>query len=227
MKRILIVGGSSGIGSEIINLNKDSAEIINLSRTQPAKMSANITHHSVDVLTQTLPDIEPIDSLIYCPGSINLKPITSLKEEDFLSDFNINVMGAVRVIQKYLKVLKKSENASILLFGTVAVEQGMPFHSSIAVAKAGVQALTRTLAAELAPAVRVNCIAPTITNTPLASGILRNEKSRANIEANHPLKRIPEPRNIASMASYLISEQAKFITGQVIGVDSGLSKLKA
>jgi NAD(P)-dependent dehydrogenase (short-subunit alcohol dehydrogenase family) len=224
MSKILIVGGSKGIGHELLKLISIDHECINISRTDPNV--AGVEHHSLDVMTDDLPDIEGIDKLVYCPGSITLKPIGSLKESDFLDDYKINVLGAVRLIKQYLPVIKKQVDPSILLFSTVAVGQGMPFHSSIAVAKAGVEALSKSLAAELAPTVRVNCIAPSIVDTDLASGILRSDKSREKVAARHPLKKILTPIEIAETARFLISEKASGITGQVIGVDAGLSTLK-
>ena len=224
MKNIVIIGGSRGIGAEILKEQSQSHTCINISRNEPNELNANITHHSVNVLEDELPNIESLDSLIYCPGSITLKPISTLKEEHFLSDYRINVLGAVRVIKKYLPLLKKGNNPSITLFSTVAVAQGMPFHASIASAKAAVEGLTKSLAAELAPTVRVNCIAPTITATELAANILKNEKMKENAINRHPLKKILDPSDVASLANFLIHE--KSMTGQVLGVDAGLSSLK-
>lgn len=223
MKNILVVGGSKGIGAAIVEQLSSSHNIINISRTEPDYSGES---YQLDVLEDDLPDLESLDGIIYCPGSITLKPIGSLKEENFRSDFEINVMGAVKVIKKYHRTLKKGNDPSIVLFSTVAVNQGMPFHASVAVAKAGVEALSKSLAAELAPNIRVNCVAPSITDTSLASGILRNEKSRENLSQKHPLKKILNASEVASMASFLISENASGITGQVIGVDAGLSTLK-
>jgi len=176
MKTILIVGGSKGIGNALLKNLSASHKIINISRSEPEQKNENITHHSLDVLEDNLPEIESLDGIIYCPGSINLKPINRLKIEDFKDDFNINVIGAVKTIQHYLDVLKKGENPSIVLFSTVATKLGMPFHSSVAAAKSAVEGLTKSLGAELAPTVRVNAIAPTVTDTDLASKLLRNEK---------------------------------------------------
>jgi len=226
MKTTLIIGGTRGIGKAILNRLLDSNQCINFSRALPEFSHSNLQHFSLDVLTDELPDIEVVDSIIYAPGSIRLKPITTLKEADFLEDFSINVLGAVRVINKYYRKLRKSEEASILLFSTVAVAQGMPFHSSIAAAKGGVEGLTRSLAAEFAPKVRVNCIAPSITDTDLAAGILRNDLAREKSAERHPLKTILKPDDIANMACFLVSKEARAITGQVIGVDAGLSTLK-
>ena len=224
MGKVLIVGASKGIGAAIADSLKDH-EIINISRSPISNPTSNITQFNLDVIKDELPEIEEIDSIIYCPGSINLKPLSSLSEEDFLQDFTINVLGAVRVIKAYQKVLKKSENASITMFSTVAVAQGMPFHSSVAVAKAGVEGLTRSLAAEFSPTIRVNCIAPTVTNTELAAGLLRNEKAIERIKERHPLKKIVEPSEIANLVTFLIGSNAKNISGQTLAVDGGLSRI--
>lgn len=226
MDKILIIGGSSGIGHEIIERLPAENIVINFSRTPPTATHPNLTHHEIDVLTDEIPLIEGVNKIIYCPGSINLKPITSLTEEDFLNDFSINILGAVRVVKTYVRALKKMENASILFFSTVAVAQGMPFHSSVAVSKAGIEGLTKSLAAELAPHIRVNCIAPTAVNTPLASHLFRNEKSIENIKNRHPLQIILEPEDIAETAIFLTSGKARAITGQIVGIDAGLSSLK-
>ena len=223
---ILIVGGSKGIGEQLLNNEFSDKEIINFSRTAPAVSSANVTHYEINILEDELPELENVESIIYCPGSINLKPIGSLKEADFRNDFEINVIGAVKVIKKYFKQLKKNNNASIVLFSTVAVAQGMPFHSSVSASKGAIEGLTKSLAAEFAPHIRVNAIAPSITDTPLAAGILRNEQARENLANRHPLKRILNATDIADMASFLIGDKASAITGQIFNVDAGLSTLK-
>lgn len=186
-------------------------------------IDARFEHSSCDILQEELPEIEAVDHLIYCPGSINLKPISSLKTEDFLEDYRINVLGAIKAIQKYYKKLRKSPTASIVLFSTVAVQQGMPFHASIAAAKGAIEGLTRSLAAEFAPKIRVNAIAPTITDTPLASKLLRNEDAIQKMKDRHPLGRINSSQEIADLAQFLISPSAASITGQIIQVDAGLS----
>lgn len=226
MNQLLIVGGSKGIGAAIVEKELTHRSVINLSRTSPTIVHGNLTHHTIDVLNDDLPDVTDFNSLVYCPGSINLKPISSLKLENFREDFEINVLGAVKVIKHYLRDLKKAENPSITLFSTVAVKQGMPFHSSVAAAKAAVEGITKSLAAELAPTIRVNCIAPTITQTSLAANLLRNEAAIERMEQRHPLKKILQADEVAGLASYLMSEQARGITGQIFGIDGGLSTLK-
>jgi len=223
---ILIVGGSKGIGEQLLKNEFSNNSIINFSRSAPETAGPNITHYEIDVLEDELPDLEGLQSIIYCPGSINLKPISSLKEADFRTDFEINVIGAVRIIKKYAKQLKTADNSSIILFSTVAVAQGMPFHCSVAASKGAIEGLTKSLAAEFAPHIRVNAIAPSITDTPLAAGILRNAQAKEKLADKHPLKRILNASDIADMASFLIGEKASAITGQIFNIDAGLSTLK-
>ncbi|MBM78116.1 MAG: oxidoreductase [Crocinitomicaceae bacterium] len=225
MSKILIIGASKGIGQSISN-NLINNECILISREYYEVKSSNHKHHALDVINDNLPEIDEISSIIYCLGTINLKPFRSLKNQDFENDYRVNVLGAVKVIQHYQKALSKSENASIVLFSTVAVSQGMPFHSSIAAAKGAIEGLTKSLAAEFAGKIRVNCIAPTITNTPLASGILRNDDAIERANQRHPSKKINQPEDVAAMASFLINKSAKNITGQIIHIDGGMSTLK-
>jgi NAD(P)-dependent dehydrogenase (short-subunit alcohol dehydrogenase family) len=226
MKNIVIIGGSKGIGSAILLQQLESNMVYNISRNSPDITHPNLKHYSLDVLQEALPEIENIDTLIYCPGSINLKPIGSLSIDDFRNDFEINVIGAVKTIQKYLPVLKKGINPSIILFSTVAAKLGMPFHASIATAKAGVEGLVKSLGAELVSVVRINAIAPTITETSLAAGILRNDRMKENMVERHPMKGYLKPEEVASMANYLISDQAKSISGQVFEMDYGIVTFK-
>ena len=226
MKNIVIVGGSKGIGSAILLQQLENNNVYNLSRNAPAISHPNLIHYALDILNDPLPEIENIDVLIYCPGSINLKPIGSLSVDDFRNDFEINVIGAVKAIQKYLPALKKGTNPSIVLFSTVAVKLGMPFHASIATAKAGIEGLVKSLGAELASVVRINAIAPTITETSLAAGILRNDRMKENMVERHPMKGYLKPEEVASMANYLISENAKSISGQIFEMDYGIVTFK-
>lgn len=227
MKNILIIGGSKGIGFEILKQQlENNNQVFNISRNAPEISSPNLKHYELNVLTDTLPEIENIDTLIYCPGSINLKPIGSLSIDDFRNDFEINVIGAVKSIQKYLPVLKKGNNPSIVLFSTVAVKLGMPYHASIATAKAGIEGLVKSLGAELASVIRVNAIAPTITETSLAANILRNDRMKENMIERHPMKNYLKPDEVANMANFLISENAKSISGQIFEMDYGLVTFK-
>jgi len=226
MKKVLIIGGSKGIGKAIINEMNSSYEIINISRSEPENLKTNIVHYSCDILNDDLPELDSLDALVYCPGSINLKPVNRLSQTDFENDFEINVLGAVRVIQKYLKVLKAGTDPSVVLFSTVAVKMGMPFHASIAVAKAGVEALVKSLGAELAAQVRFNAIAPTITETGLADKLLRNDMVKEKMRERHPMKNYLQPEDVAAMAEFLVSEKSKRMSGQIIEMDCGIVSFK-
>jgi len=226
MKKVVIIGGSKGIGNALLIEKLKDSVVYNLSRTTPDIADKNLIHFSVDILKDELPEIESIDSLIYCPGSINLKPIQSLSVDDFRNDYEINVIGAVKVIQKYLPVLKKGNDPSIVLFSTVAVKLGMPFHASIAASKSAVEGLVKSLAAELAGSVRINAIAPTITETSLSASILRNDRMKEAMKERHPLKNYLQPKEVAKMADYLISDNASSISGQIFTMDYGLVSFK-
>jgi NAD(P)-dependent dehydrogenase (short-subunit alcohol dehydrogenase family) len=228
----LIVGGSSGIGLEIVNdLYQKNHEIYVASRTTDALSNMSRVHHlTLDVREpvanlEDLPDV--LHGLVYCPGTIRLKPFQRLTTEDFLEDLQVNFLGAVQVIQACLKNLKKSSTgASILLFSTVAVKTGMPFHASTASAKAAVEGLTRSLAAEFAPRIRVNAIAPSLTDTRLAENLLSSEERRRGSAERHPLKRIGTPQDIARLAAHLLCDEGSWITGQVFHVDGGMSSVR-
>lgn len=226
MKTFIIVGGSRGVGAAIVSELVDTHNIINISRNAPELTHKNLTHHSCDILLDDLPNIEAVDGLVYCPGSINLKPISRLNLDDFRSDFEINVIGAVKAIQKYLPQLKNGVDPSIVLFSTVAVKLGMPYHASVATSKAGVEGLVKSLGAELAPTIRVNAIAPTVTNTDLASKLLRNDKMIESITDRHPLKKFLNPSEVAGMATFLMSNKGSSFSGQVFEMDCGIVSLK-
>ena len=226
MKTIIVIGGSKGIGKSIVNIMLEDHRVINISRTPPQTQHANLVHYKCDILADELPDLDNADSLVYCPGSINLKPVSRLSLDDFRADFEINVLGAVKSIQKYLPQIKKGDNPSILLFSTVASKLGMPFHASIATSKSGVEGLVKSLGAELAPTVRVNAIAPTVTETQLASKLLRNEKMIENITDRHPLKKFLNPEEVASTAAFLLSDKAASFSGQIFEMDCGIVSFK-
>ncbi len=226
MNKVLVIGGSKGIGNAIIESLVEDNSVINISRTKPLLSNPNLTHVTCDALIDDLPNFETIDSLIYCPGSINLKPISRLTLNDFRDDFEINCIGAVKAIQHYLPLLKKSNKPSILLFSTVAAKLGMPFHASIAAAKSAVEGLTKSLGAELAPLIRVNAIAPTVTNTDLGSKLLRNDRMIENITERHPLKKYLDPKEVADLATFLISDKANSISGQIFELDCGIVSFK-
>jgi 3-oxoacyl-[acyl-carrier protein] reductase len=226
MKTIIVIGGSKGIGNAIVSNLLESNKVINISRTSPLQEHKNLIHLSCDITKDELPNIEEADALVYCPGSINLKPISRLSLEDFREDFEINVLGAVKAIQKYLPALKKGDKPSILLFSTVAAKLGMPFHASIATSKSGVEGLVKSLGAELAPSIRINAIAPTITNTDLASKLLRNEKMVEAITERHPLKKFLNPQEVAEMGVFLLSDKAASLSGQIFEMDYGIVSFK-
>ena len=226
MKTIVVIGGSKGIGLSIVKLLTPSHKVISISRSVSNIEHENLTHYSVDVLSGELPDISEVDGLVYCPGSINLKPISRLKIEDFKNDFEINVIGAVKAIQKYARVMKEGQHPSIVLFSTVAVKLGMPFHASIATAKAGVEGLVKSLGAEFAPKIRINAIAPTVTDTELAAKLLRNERMIENITERHPLKKFLSPDEVAEMALFLLSHKTASMSGQILEMDCGIVNFK-
>ncbi len=226
MRTILVVGGSKGVGERLVALNIDHHRVINFSRSRPSVDHANLIHYEIDVLSDELPNLDELDQIFYCPGSINLKPFNRLTKQDFQRDLEINFFGAVKIIQAYLEILKKGDNPSITLFSTVAVKMGMTFHASVASSKGAIEGLVKSLASELAPTIRVNAIAPTITNTTLAASILRNEAMVEKMIDRHPLKKILDPEEVASMANYLSSPLAKSISGQIIEMDCGIVNLK-
>lgn len=231
MNTYLVVGGTSGIGLETTKLLSQNNRVIVLSREKRNLDGLNnVEFFQADVTKSfdEFPQIsEPIRGLVYCPGTINLKPLKSLKIEDFQNDFEVNLIGAVKVINKYFNNLKEVGKSGIVLFSTVAVQTGMQYHASIASAKGAVEGLTRSLAAEFAPNIRVNCIAPSITNTPLAEKLLNNEAKLKASEDRHPLKRIGSAKEIAKTVAFLLSESASFITGQIVKVDGGISSVKS
>ncbi|MDX1765248.1 MAG: SDR family oxidoreductase [bacterium] len=227
-----VVGGSSGIGLEVVrSLSKNKQNVYVGSREPRALSQVSAVHHlALDVTTPSstvdgLPDA--LDGLVYCPGTIRLRPFHRLKDEEFLEDFEINLMGAVRMIRLCLPKLKASKTLpSIVLFSTVAVQAGLPYHASIASAKGAVEGLTRALAAEFAPGIRVNAVAPSLTDTPLAARLLSTDEKRKAMAERHPLKRVGLAKDIAEMVLYLLSDKALWITGQVFHVDGGMSSAR-
>ena len=229
-KNYIVVGGSYGIGFEITKqLSEVGHHVTVLSRSKGALGSlSNIQHITYDVASDESPEIplESIDGFAYCPGTINLKPFHGLKPQDFTTDFNINVLGAIKTLQSVIKPLKKSDHASIVFFSTVAVSQGMPFHASVATSKGALEGLTRSLAAELAPNIRVNCIAPSVTDTPLASRILSSDEKKEISGKRHALNRVGTAEEIARMATFLLTEESSWMTGQIINIDGGMSAVR-
>lgn len=219
----LIIGGSSGIGKEIAaQLTGQGHQVLTACRTP-----TDYQHQSYDVLNPVQLDLpDSLDGFVYCPGSINLKPFHRLSAEEMMHEFQLNALGAATAIQQALPALKKSGQASIVLFSTVAVQTGMNFHASIAMAKGAVEGLTRSLAAEFAPAIRVNAIAPSLNATPLASTLTNSEAKLKAAGERHPLKSIGDPADTAALAVFLLSPQAKWISGQILHADGGLSSLR-
>jgi NAD(P)-dependent dehydrogenase (short-subunit alcohol dehydrogenase family) len=172
-----------------------------------------------------LPDT--LSGVIYCPGTIDLRPFKRIPLADFVADYNLQVVGAIKTIQTVLPKLQNSDNATITLFSTVAVQLGMPFHSMVAASKGAIEGLTRALAAEFAPKIRVNCIAPSLTDTPLASALLNSDQKREASNQRHPMKRVGTSSDIACLADFLLSDKASWITGQIMHVDGGMSTVKA
>ena len=227
-KNILIIGGSSGIGLQIVKKLNVEHNVFVANRTNDSLSGLNHQYIKVDVSKETLdPSYLPdsLDGLVYCPGSINLRPFRGLKPETFIEDFNLNVMGAVRSINAVLKNLNNSSQASIVLFSTVAVQIGMPFHSSVAVSKGAIEGLTRSLAAELAPKISVNAIAPSLVNTPLAEKFLNSESKMERAVERHPLKKVGSADEIANFAIHLLFNSS-WMTGQILGIDGGIGSTK-
>ena len=225
-KNILLIGGSSGIGLATAKLLTESHEVYIASRSSDSLTGLDIYHLPFDVTTDDLSTLDlpaELSGLVYCPGSINLRPFKGLKPEAFEADFQINVMGFVKSLQAVLS--KLTTNSSVVLYSTVAVKVGMPFHASVAASKGALEGLSKSLAAELAPKTRVNVIAPSITNTPLADRFLNNEAKMEKSAQRHPLKRVGKADDIAAMTRFLLSDDSSWMTGQILGLDGGMSTL--
>ena len=228
MKNILLIGGSYGIGLAIAQELHNENNIFVASRTNENLTELNVTHIPFDASTDTLDTSKlPVilDGLVYCPGSINLRPFKGLKPEAFEADLQINFICLVKVIQAVLPNLTAGEQSSIVLFSSVAASMGMPFHTSVAAAKGAIEGFAKALAAEYAPKIRVNVIAPSLTDTPLADKFLNNETKQEKSAERHPLKRFGKPEDSAQMASFLLSDKSSWISGQIFHVDGGMSTL--
>jgi 3-oxoacyl-[acyl-carrier protein] reductase len=228
MKNILLIGGSYGIGQAIATELQYENKVFVASRSNENIGDMHITHIPFDATTDTLdvsllPNI--IDGLVYCPGSINLRPFKALKLEAFENDLQINFISLVKVIQTVLPNLMASNQSSIVLFSSVAASMGIPFHTSVAAAKGAIEGFAKALAAEYAPKIRVNVIAPSLTDTPLAEKFLSNDEKKEKSAQRHPLKRVGTTDDMAQMASFLLSEKSSWISGQIFHVDGGMSTL--
>jgi NAD(P)-dependent dehydrogenase (short-subunit alcohol dehydrogenase family) len=230
MANILIVGASSGIGLALAQqLISEGNTVYGTFNKTGQTANGFKQFQRLDILDENpdfsfLPDT--VDGIVYCPGAVVLKPFVRIKPEDFMADYQLQFIGAVKVIQACLPKMKNSLHASIVLFSTVAVQMGFSFHSLVAASKGAVEGFTKALAAEVAPKIRVNCIAPSITDTPLAAALLNTaEKKEANAQ-RHPLRKIGKPDDLANLAAFLLSEKSSWITGQVLHADGGMSSLK-
>jgi 3-oxoacyl-[acyl-carrier protein] reductase len=231
MKNIVVIGAGKGIGLSICKAVYESNHLVAITKSESEELNTlGIAYQQIQIGKDDLSSLnlpETIDALVYCPGSINLKPFNRLSESDFMNDFQQNVIGAVHIIQKALPALKKSGNASVVLFSTVAAKLGMPFHASIAASKAAVEGLSKSLAAEYAAShIRFNVIAPSLTDTKLAGALLSSDEKRDAAAKRHPLNKIGHPDQMAQLVKFLISDDAAFITGQVIGADGGLGSVR-
>jgi NAD(P)-dependent dehydrogenase (short-subunit alcohol dehydrogenase family) len=230
MKNFLVIGGSSGIGLSVVNqLREAGHQVYATFCSHPQESASGATYYHLDVKADTidlsfLPEV--LDGLVYCPGIINLKPFARLTPEDFIADYKLQVAGAVSVIQQALPHLKRAETASIVLFSTVAVQTGFNFHTVVSSSKGAIEGFMRALAAELAPKIRVNCIAPSITDTPLAAHLLNTPEKREATAQRQPMRRLGKPEEVAAAACFLLSDASSWTTGQVLHVDGGMSSLK-
>jgi NAD(P)-dependent dehydrogenase (short-subunit alcohol dehydrogenase family) len=227
-RTILLIGGNSGIGLATARLlTAQGHTVLAAARKTEALEALGIPVQHFDAQSPTPLVLPPVlDGLVYCPGSINLKPFHRLSAEDFLNDFQVNCLGAVAAIQAALPALKASPSASIVLFSSVAVAQGMPFHASISAAKAAVEGLTLSLAAEFSPKIRVNAIAPSLTDTPLAGNLLGNDAKREAAAKRHPLQKVGVPEDVAALVAFLLAPESQFFTGQILRPDGGLSSVR-
>lgn len=226
-KNILLIGGSHGIGNAIVQHMHSDNKLFVASR-ENENLPDGVTHIKFDALTEELDTTqlpESLDGFVYCPGSINLKPFKMLKQEHFEEDMEINFFSLIKATRTVLPLLTKNGTSSIVYFSTVAVGTGMPFHTSVAAAKGAIEGYARALAAEYAPTIRVNVIAPSLVDTPLAGRLLNNDAKKEKMGEMHPLKRVGTPEDIAGVAAFLLNQNEGWITGQVIGVNGGKGSL--
>lgn len=225
-KNILLVGGSHGIGFEIAKALQNQYIIYVASRTNDELGNLDVNYISFDATSDTLKESElpqELHGFVYCPGSINLKPFKMLSLDMFKEDMELNFFSLVNVVKTIMP--KMAEDSSMVFFSTVAVSTGMPFHTSVAAAKGAIEGFSKSLAAEYAPKVRVNTIAPSLVDTTLAKRLLNNDKKRELMDQRHPLKRVGEAKDIANLACFLLKEESSWVTGQSIAIDGGISTL--
>jgi len=229
-KNILVIGGSSGIGLALVTLLSPDNNVYVASRSSERIDGLKVNYIPFDATKDTIDTSllpETLDGFVYCPGSINLRPFKGLKIEAFTDDFEINVMGAVKSLKSVLGLLLAStEASSVVFYSTVAVQTGMPFHSSISASKGAIEGLTRSLAAEFAPKIRVNAIAPSIVDTPLASKFLNNDVKMEKANERHPLGRIGTAKELADVTAFLLGDQSSWMTGRILQIDGGIGNLK-
>ncbi len=231
MSNYFVIGGSSGIGQQLVAQLVQSGHKVYATYNSHEVISENpnLSYHPLNVLDESISlDFLPesIDGLVYCPGAISLRPFARIKPEEYISDFNLQVIGAIKVIQSSLTKLKLGKNPAIILYSTIAVQMGLNFHTQVAISKGAIEGLTRSLAAELAPTIRVNSIAPSLTDTPLAASLLNSEQKLEANALRHPLKRVGMASDIANMTEFLLSDKSTWITGQIFHVDGGMSSVK-
>lgn len=231
MKNFLIIGGSSGIGASIVKKLAENEEnnVIASFFSNPMEDEGNVQffHYNAELNNLAYYDLpDEIHGFVYCPGAIMLKPFKRLTEKSVIEDFKLQVVGAMNAIQAILPNLTAAKNASIVLFSTVAVQQGFNFHTQVAMSKGAIEGMTRSLAAEFAPAIRVNCIAPSLTDTPLSERLLNSDEKRQANADRHPMKQIGTAEDSSELAVFLLSEKSKWMTGQIIHVDGGMSSIK-
>ncbi|MEO2053411.1 MAG: SDR family oxidoreductase [Allomuricauda sp.] len=225
-KNILLVGGSYGIGLELAKKLSQTHNVYVASRSNEALANLNVTHIPFDVLSEDLAQQQLPDQLhgfVYCPGSINLKPFKMMDLDTFRSDMELNFFGMVKTVKAVVN--RMAEGSGMVFFSTVAVGTGMPFHTSVAAAKGAIEGYARAMAAEYAPKLRVNVIAPSLVDTPLSERLLSNDKKREMMADRHPLKRVGSATDIANAAAFLLDSENSWITGQIVGVDGGMSSL--
>jgi NAD(P)-dependent dehydrogenase (short-subunit alcohol dehydrogenase family) len=231
MANYLIIGGSSGIGKALVETLSKNEHSVTASYFTGDHLNqipgVNYFQYDVRDPFQNLDLLpESIDGLVYCPGAIDLKPFGRITPDQFLDDYNLQVVGAIRVLQAVSPLLLKGTNPSVLFFSTVAVQMGFPFHTKVSASKGAIEGLTKALAAEYAPKIRVNAIAPSLTDTPLSAKLLSSEDKKEANAQRHPLKKIGQAQDLASLAEFLLSDKATWITGQIMHVDGGMSQLR-